>query len=174
MVTLFIDTATDFLFLALVRDEKVIDSLVASSEKKHSDTALYTVQDLLAKNAIQKQNISRICIGAGPGSYSGIRIARTIAKMVRLVSKIECYQFSTLEFLQALIQAEAVALYAGRNQLYTRMNNQDQLVLADAFSGVVFNSEYMHVPQKISYQALVDLTLADIDEAPSYIKEALA
>lgn len=173
MVTLFIDTATDFLFCALVQDACVIDSLVIASEKKHSDMALYTIQEVLVKNNIQKDEIQRVCIGAGPGSYSGIRIARTIAKMMQLVSMAECYQFSTLEFLQALIKEENIALHAGRNQLYARIAENDQIVAADMFDGKVITST-LELKSDIPYEVLTNLTLVPIDEAPNYIKEALA
>lgn len=174
MVTLFIDTATDFLFFAIVKNEAVIDSVILSSEKKHSDLALYQIQEYLDKHHITTDQIERICIGAGPGSYSGIRISRTLANMVKLVSAVECYQFSTLEFLHELTQDDKISLHAGKNQLYARLENCDQLVQRDDDIYTIFDLTYTELPEQINYDVLACLQLENIENcAPYYIKDAI-
>lgn len=176
MVELWIDTATDFLFVALVRDTVVIDSIVIASEKKHSDLALYHIQACFEQNGIELDEVSAVCVGAGPGSYSGIRIARTIAKMLRLVRSIQCYQFSTLQFLHILTCDTTLALHAGRNRIYARINDCDQLLEHNDDVYTVFDVNYPNIakPITISYDALKQVTLTDIDKSePNYIKDAL-
>ncbi|MGL4662638.1 MAG: tRNA (adenosine(37)-N6)-threonylcarbamoyltransferase complex dimerization subunit type 1 TsaB [Culicoidibacterales bacterium] len=174
MVTLFIDTATDFLFFAIVENDTVIDSVILSSEKKHSDLALYKIQEHLNKQRITIDQIERICIGAGPGSYSGIRIARTIANMVKLVRGVQCYQFSTLEFLHKLTQNEKISLHAGKNQLYVRLENRDQLVQRDDDIYTIFDLTYTEFPEQINYDVLSCLQLENIEICePYYIKDAI-
>lgn len=174
MITLLIDTATDFLIYALFKDEEVIDSFVVAAEKKHSDTALYMIQNSLIKKGIKQNEIDRMYIGGGPGSYSGIRIARTIAKMLQLVSTTECYQFSTIAFLQLLTGESQIGLHAGKNQVYAQVEGCDQIIQRDQFQGMVIDSGCGQLPQKISYEVVSQLMLVDLAEQPYYVKGALA
>lgn len=172
MVKIWLDTATDFLFLAITNGSGVIDSIITVSEKKHSDTALYQLQSLFSKHGIKNDQIEAFYIGAGPGSYSGIRIARTIAKTIQLVRPIDCFQFSTLEFLVKLQENENIVLKAGRDQVYARKNNKDCLVkLNDEY--VVFDKTSA-VSQPLTQKLLFRLDVEPIENAsPNYIKAAI-
>ena len=76
---LFLDTSTPqgLLALRLVTGE-VIERLIPAGA--HSSHALLpSIQDLLQEKQIELKNLSRILCGIGPGSYTGIRVAVTIA-----------------------------------------------------------------------------------------------
>lgn len=174
MVKLFIDTATEFLFIAVTEDDRVLDSMIVQSGRKHSDTALYTLQTLLTKHDIAMTDVEMICIGAGPGSYSGIRIARIIAKTIQLIHPIPCFQFSTLEFLHVLLEDQTIVLHAGKEIVYARLSGADQCVPNNQGIYTVFDMNYAHMPSDISFDALMQLQLENIDfHEPNYIKAAL-
>lgn len=172
MVKIWLDTATDYLFLAITNDHEVIESIITPSEKKHSDTALYQLQALLQTHQIKNDEIQAVVIGAGPGSYSGIRIARTIAKTMQLVRPIESFQFSTLEFLGKLQQNENIALKAGRDQVYVRQENKDGLMSLQE-KHTIFDAQST-IEQPLTLELLNSLEIEGIDTAlPYYIKAAI-
>lgn len=173
MVKLWIDTATDYLFLAITRDETVVESLVMKADKKHSDIALYTTQELLMKHNIAADEIQNICIGAGPGSYSGIRIARMIAKTVQLIRPIDCYQFSTLQLIHQLMGNQQLVLRAGKDIVYARIDDVD-CVIAHEEKQVVFDKTFINNKNEIKYEDLAALKLEDIQQhLPQYLKAAV-
>lgn len=173
MTKLWIDTATDFLFLAITQDNRLVESLVVKADKKHSDIALYTIQDCLRKNNISANDIQNIYIGAGPGSYSGIRIARMIAKTVQLVSPITCYQFSTLQLIHNVTKNNHFVLRAGKDVVYARVNNQDQLESREE-SYLLFDKTVEEAEINLTYEALDQLEIQDIqNHLPNYLKAAI-
>ena len=91
---LFIDSSTNYLYLAIV-DEDEIATLVRSSKNDHSET----LKNFLDTNHILIDEIDSIYVGRGPGSYTGVRISGTIAKVLALIKKIKLYSFSTLDLL---------------------------------------------------------------------------
>lgn len=166
------DTATDFLFIIITKENQIIDSVIEPSVKKHSDLALYKLQDCLTKNTVQPNQIEMFCVGAGPGSYSGIRIARTIAKMFHLVNKVPIFQFSTLAFLQQITGNEMLVLHAGKDVVYARSSGEDKL-LSKSEAHTLFNHLYQF-DLNVAYPMLETLQLENAETtAPYYIKAAL-
>lgn len=97
---LFLDSSTNYLYLALYKD-KEISSYVRNGKNDHSETLVDTLQTFLNNNKVSVDEITEIFVGRGPGSYTGVRISGTIAKVLALVKNIELYSFSTLDLLLA-------------------------------------------------------------------------
>ena len=95
MLTLCIDTSFRYLGLALIKDDAIIASYQKDCLKKLSETIFVILDDMFKTNNISPQEIDAICIAGGPGSYTGIRIAMTIAKTLAQVSDIALYTIST-------------------------------------------------------------------------------
>lgn len=53
----------------------------------------------IRKNNVDTKDINEILVGRGPGSYTGVRISGTIAKVLALVRNCKLYSFSTLDLL---------------------------------------------------------------------------
>ncbi|MEZ4493451.1 MAG: tRNA (adenosine(37)-N6)-threonylcarbamoyltransferase complex dimerization subunit type 1 TsaB [Dehalococcoidia bacterium] len=68
---LAIDTASDDIALAYQDTNDEIRSLVRPSDRDHSRLLLTLIDELVAARV---QDISRICVVKGPGSYSGLRV----------------------------------------------------------------------------------------------------
>lgn len=56
-------------------------------EGKHSEKDLELLFEFFNKNKIYPQNLSHFIVNKGNGSYTGLRIAATIAKMFKLGKK---------------------------------------------------------------------------------------
>lgn len=173
MVRVWLDTATDFLIVALTDDAKLIDAQIVAAKQKHSDTALYALQELLKKHQCTGADLEAVYVGAGPGSYSGIRISRMIAKTVELVRNIPIYQFSTLELIQSITNNHSLVLKAGRDQVFARMGGVDILMQTkDSFQlfDATFDQSQM---DGLTFDVLQMLTLYSGEIPPNYLKAAL-
>lgn len=95
---LLIDSSTNYSFLALYNDG-VVDTMVRQGKNDHSETLIDCLEKLLEKNKVDIKDINEILVGRGPGSYTGVRISGTIAKVLALVRNCKLYSFSTLDFL---------------------------------------------------------------------------
>ena len=58
------------------------------------------IDNILKKNNIDKSELDAVVVGVGPGSYTGVRIGVTIAKVIAYALKIKIYAKSSLSLLK--------------------------------------------------------------------------
>lgn len=120
MLTLGIDTSHQFLLLALMDEEKVIDSLQMQSLKKQSEYITVELEKMLKNHNLTAADIDSIVVTRGPGSYTGVRIGMTVAKVLGSLMDKEVYTLSTLQLYAGLrdcyviTDARAKRVYCGR------------------------------------------------------------
>lgn len=97
MKTLIIDSATNILYTALVIDDKVIYESYIAGKTGHATSILVEVDKAIKTAGIDLLDLDSVVVGNGPGSYTGVRMAVTVGKMITtLESKIKLYTVSTL------------------------------------------------------------------------------
>ncbi|MDG3075774.1 tRNA (adenosine(37)-N6)-threonylcarbamoyltransferase complex dimerization subunit type 1 TsaB [Bacillus halotolerans] len=101
MTILAIDTSNYTLGIALLRDNTVIAEYMTYLKKNHSVRAMPAVHSLLNDCDITPQDLSKIVVAKGPGSYTGVRIGVTIAKTLAWSLNIPISAVSSLEALAA-------------------------------------------------------------------------
>ncbi|QMV43255.1 tRNA (adenosine(37)-N6)-threonylcarbamoyltransferase complex dimerization subunit type 1 TsaB [Cohnella cholangitidis] len=132
------DTSTGAFAAAIVRDGKRIDSIVSFTERNHSVRILSEIKELLNRNGIQGKDLDAIAVGQGPGSYTGVRIAVTVAKTLAWTWDKPLIGVSSLESLA----------YGAWNSLRKPDDNRadDRAIwivpLMDARRGQVYTSRY--------------------------------
>jgi tRNA threonylcarbamoyladenosine biosynthesis protein TsaB len=95
MKSLAIDTSTEKASVAL----KVGDELISEeqdNQRTHAQFILPMIDRLLARAEIPKSQLDRIIFGCGPGSFTGLRIACSIAKGLAYANDIGLIPVSTL------------------------------------------------------------------------------
>lgn len=97
MKTLILDSATKVLYTALVIDDVVIYESYIAGQNDHAKSIVYEI-DLACKKAnINLIDIDKVIVGVGPGSYTGVRMAVSVGKMITTMEKqIELFSISTL------------------------------------------------------------------------------
>ena len=78
--SLFIDTHDDCLRIALYRNEEIVNKIIQANEQSHSTLTMPSIEKILKEENITVQNLKEIFVVNGPGSFTGVRIAVTIAK----------------------------------------------------------------------------------------------
>ncbi len=100
------DTATDALAVAVGSRGDSLASACIRVPRGHSRLLQPTVAKLLTAAGIDPADLSGICVGVGPGSYTGIRMAVSTAKAMATALGVPLYTVSTLA---AIADAAAVA-----------------------------------------------------------------
>jgi tRNA threonylcarbamoyladenosine biosynthesis protein TsaB len=73
------DTSTEYCSVALLRDEE-LTYREAHAVQRHSELILPMIEDLLAASGLELGQLDGIAFGAGPGSFTGLRIACGVAQ----------------------------------------------------------------------------------------------
>ncbi len=80
MTILAIDTSTDYLSLAIMRDGKIAARFHRRSHMRHSSLLMPMIDKLLKKAKVKLKAIDCFCISIGPGSFTGLRIGVVTVK----------------------------------------------------------------------------------------------
>jgi tRNA threonylcarbamoyl adenosine modification protein YeaZ len=118
MITLAIDTSFHYLTLVIYKDENIIASLQKEAFKQQSETILVEIQNLFNQVNVKPTDLKRIVLTDGPGSYTGLRIGMTVAKVLGALAGIEVYTLSSLHVLAGLEKDVHILLDAKAKRAY--------------------------------------------------------
>ena len=96
MNSLIIDTSTKYLYIALVKDDVVLSEKIFEGSKNHAGNSVYQIDLLLKEFNLKTSDLDNVYCGYGPGSYTGVRISVTIAKMLASFLDVNLYKVSSL------------------------------------------------------------------------------
>lgn len=95
MRILALDTSTEYLSLALWLDGQVLSRDVHAGQT-HSQLILPTIGDMLNEAGTSLQKLDGIAFGAGPGSFTGLRIACGVTQGLAFGASLPVAGISTL------------------------------------------------------------------------------
>jgi len=107
MQILSIDTSTEFLSLALWLNGRVLSRDIHAGQT-HSQQILPTLRELLDEAKVELTTLDGIAFGAGPGSFTGLRIACGVAQGLAFGANLPVVAVSTLQALAQQSGAEKV------------------------------------------------------------------
>ena len=97
MKIFYLDTSSNYLYTAILEDTKVISEIKEKLERDLSRLALFKIEEMFKNNNMDLNDIEKIIVVNGPGSFTGVRIGLTIAKTISWAKKIPIIQISSLE-----------------------------------------------------------------------------
>ena len=136
MLTLCIDTAYKYLTCALILDDQILSSYSEPCFKKQSEEVFQALDMVFTKAGVYKKDLDAICITSGPGSYTGVRIAMTIAKVIGQVLPCDVYTVSTLRLYAGNRENCLVALDARADRAYVAIYDKENIALNDTIQPV--------------------------------------
>ena len=97
MNSLIIDAANKKIFFMLMKDKNIY-SVSHENSKTNFEKIVSLIDDFLNLNNLKIENISKLYVNRGPGSFAGIRNSLAVVKAIYLARKIDYYCFSFLDF----------------------------------------------------------------------------
>lgn len=137
MITLFIDTSASDVSIAIVKDERVISKIVKNIPNQHSVYAVKFVNDVLETAGMKPDDIDNIMVVNGPGSFTGVRIGLTIAKIYGYLLKKDIITVSSLRAMALSSDAKIVIPIIDAhhdNYYYGVYDMFDNVILKDNFN----------------------------------------
>lgn len=99
MISLFISTATDRIIVAIIKENEVIYNYNDVNSNKLSEIIMPIIDEAFHTTNLKPNDIDRIYVVNGPGSFTGIRVGVTIAKVMAWGLKRPIIPISSLELL---------------------------------------------------------------------------
>lgn len=97
MRVLYIDTSSSFLYAGIVENDILLVEKQQKLNQELSQEALPEIVSLFDKVCLKPKDIDKIIVVDGPGSFTGIRIGITIAKVYAYSLNIKISTISSLE-----------------------------------------------------------------------------
>ncbi|MBE7706718.1 MAG: tRNA (adenosine(37)-N6)-threonylcarbamoyltransferase complex dimerization subunit type 1 TsaB [Cyanobacteria bacterium SIG30] len=134
MQVLVFDTSLDKTYITLaLQDSKTETSTFVSTKikssklKYHSAYLISQIKQILANNFVELKNIDAIGVNIGPGSFTGIRVCLTVAKIIAQQLNIRLVGVSSCEILSKIFLSEGKicpVLMDARREMYYCYNQE--------------------------------------------------
>jgi tRNA threonylcarbamoyladenosine biosynthesis protein TsaB len=121
-VYLAIETSTQLGSIAVGHGRAVLAEIVLGLRIKQSEALLPAIDYALANAHVAKQDLARIVVGGGPGSFTGLRVAGATGKAMARALGVPLFAYSGLAALAAATASQAAicAMFdARRDEVYS-------------------------------------------------------
>ena len=99
MTTLAIDASTYVGTVAVLRSGQLLSDGSAAMRGRDAEALMPAVADCLSRAKAQPRELSRVVCGSGPGSFTSLRIAASIAKGIAAAANCPLFAVSSLALL---------------------------------------------------------------------------
>jgi hypothetical protein len=97
MKKLIVDAAADKIFFMIINND-IIYNIVHENTKINFEKIMILLDNFLSSKNIKINEISRIYVNRGPGSFAGVRNSLSTIKAIHLTKKIDYYCYSFKDF----------------------------------------------------------------------------
>lgn len=128
MRILYIDTSSSYLYAGIVDDGSLVVSVKENYGQELSCVALPKIAEMFSNSNLEPNDIEKIIVVDGPGSFTGIRVGLTIAKVYAWSLKIPITTITSLEAMSASHNYNGFKvpiIDARRNYYYAAIYNSD-------------------------------------------------
>ena len=163
----YIDTSSSYLYAGIICNNILKGSVKKNFGKELSKYALNEVKKIFDEVNILPSEIDKIIVVSGPGSFTGIRIGMTIAKIFAFSLKKEIITISSLEAMAysnesnlikvPILDARRGFVYAGVYDENNKIILENQYIYLDKLKKylITLGKEYIFITN--------DSKLADLD-----------
>ena len=144
-IVLYIDTCTKYMCIGLSKGDELVYKKQYNAFKRQSEVAALEIDSCLIKCGVNPSELTKIVVTNGPGSYTGIRIGLTLAKVMSKVLNIKLVCLSSLQVMCGMSDCSAIIDAKSKRAYYGKYSN-GQVVVGDCvkyISGLDLNEKYV-------------------------------
>ena len=131
MVTVLLDSSNTNLSVGVARDNLLLECISYEAWQRQSEYMILELDKLFTKYEITKDDISDVVVAKGPGSYTGVRIAITIAKTIATALDAKLYAVSSLRVLKDGVRSSICLINARSGRSYIGVYEGTKTLLED-------------------------------------------
>lgn len=172
---LYIDTSSSYLYSAIVEDDQLLAEIQEEYGQSLSEITLPKISFLFQQAKLSPKDIDKIIVVNGPGSFTGIRIGLTIAKV---------YAWSLQIPITTIYSLEAMALSSDKKTIHIPLINARRgyvfAAIYDENQNVILKPQYIllqelqdYWKQYDSYEIITNDLFEEIEETTKYVPNLL-
>ena len=96
--SLFVDTTQDFCNIGILNNNKILSFLSVPTHKNMTDIVVKHVNEQLKKNKIKPQQLKKLYLLIGPGSFTGCRVGYIVITTFANLLNLPIYYLDSLVF----------------------------------------------------------------------------
>ena len=131
MATLLLDSSNTSLSVGIESNGVLLGYTSYESWQSQSEHMIPEIDNLLKKFNLTRKDITGVVTSIGPGSYTGVRIALTIAKVIGLCLNVPIYPISSLRVLKDDDNPSICVINARSNRSYFGVFEKDKVIIND-------------------------------------------
>ena len=159
MVTVLLDSSNTNLSVGIARDNLLLESISYEAWQRQSEYMIPELHKLLEKYNVKRDEIGEIVVAKGPGSYTGVRIAITIAKTMAVALNAKLYAVSSLRVEKDGKNPSICLINARSGRSYIGVYEDEKTILEDR---IMKNDEVLeYINSHPSYSVCGDVKYLD-------------
>ena len=159
MVTILLDSSNTNLSVGISRDNLLLESISYEAWQRQSEYMIPELHKLLEKYNVKRDEIGEIVVAKGPGSYTGVRIAITIAKTMAVALNAKLYAVSSLRVEKDGKNPSICLINARSGRSYIGVYEGEKTILEDR---IMKNDEVLeYINSHPSYSVCGDVKYLD-------------
>lgn len=141
MITVLLDSSNTNLSVGIAKDNLLLEYISYEAWQRQSEYMIVELNKLLEKHNIRKEDIKEVIVAKGPGSYTGVRIAITIAKTIAVALDAKLYAVSSLRVQKDGVRPSICLINARSGRSYVGVYEDQKILLDDC---IMKNDEVMN------------------------------
>ena len=136
MTIFYIDTTSSYLYTAIVKDNNLLIENKKNLGKNLSIETVSIVSNMFNEVHIKPNDINKIIVVNGPGSFTGIRIGVTLAKIMAWSLNIPILTITSMEAMAKSIKTDKLVvpiINARREACYAAIFDGDKKILEEKY-----------------------------------------
>ena len=132
MTLFYIDTTSSYLYTAIVKDNNLLIERKKDLGKNLSVETISIVSEMFNEVNVKPTDVDKIIVVNGPGSFTGIRIGVTLAKIMAYSLNIPITTITSLEAMAKSIKTDKLVvpiINARREACYAAIYDNDKEIM---------------------------------------------
>lgn len=134
MNILAICSALNNSYFAIKYNEKIISEIIKSDKNYHSLYLISKIKEAFKNNNISFSELDAITVNCGPGSFTGIRVAMSIAKIMAGELNIPLIGLNTAEILLTAFEKDILLMDARRDMYFVGTKENIEIISKEKIS----------------------------------------
>lgn len=173
MLSVLIDTSNRNLSVGIAVDGTLLEGIEYDAWQKQSEYLVNELHNLFEKHGLDPKKIDEVIAAKGPGSYTGVRIAVSVAKVLAFALNAPLYLVSSLSDMRDGDKPSICLMNARGKRSYIGVYEGNKALLEDTImdNEAVLN----YVKEHSSYSIMGDVAYLGLTgQKPDLFKNLLA